>query len=564
MNIPHQTITEALLANAGGQPFVSLWRPDEEPEIVTYSFDEFLALARSFARLYLDRGIKSGDTIILIMSSGVSVMAAFAGGLLLGAVPTILAFPTFKVDPEKYRLGLAGVTRNLSARLVVIDSEFPKHLLSEIAMHPSTELLEAPTEFAAADRPLPEVDTAPDKVAFIQHSAGTTGLQKGVALTHRAVLNQLRHLSTSLELSTDDRIISWLPLYHDMGLIACFVLPMVCRLHVVMQSPTDWVMRPSSMLQLASTYRCSLGWMPNFSFQMLAKRVDPDEPARLNLKAMKGIINCSEPVRFQSMNAFAETYAVSGFPPTATQASYAMAENTFAVTQSALARPAKTIWVDRNRFLTDRIVVEVSPATPNVLPLTSSGTCLDNNWVRILDENGRPHPNGFVGDVVIRSDSMFDGYYNRPDLTAKVLADGWYSTRDVGFVVDGELFVIGRRDDTIITSGRNVYPQDLEEIASQHPAIHSGRTVAFGLYSAELGTDEVAIVAEVNDEADLARRHTIEAEIRKAILADFGISTRCIHVVGPKWIIKSTAGKPARSSTKARFLAECPEFNSGV
>jgi fatty-acyl-CoA synthase len=169
-------------------------------------------------------------------------------------------------------------------------------------------------------------------------------------------------------------------------------------------------------------------------------------------------------------------------------------------------------------------------------------------------------PDGTVGEIHVYSDSLFRGYYDRPDLTAKALQDGWYRSGDLGFRLDGELFVIGRKNDLIIVAGKNIYPQDIEEIVCSHPAIHDGRVVAMGLMNPDLGTEDIIVVAEVEEEEQLSDGFAIERSIKNAIVAELGVAVRAIYLKPPRWIVKSTAGKPARSITREKLLAEHPEL----
>ncbi len=519
-------------------------------------------MARSQALLLKDNGVSVGDRVVLIMPQGIPLMATFVGAMLLGAVPAILAYPNFKVEPSKYRFGLAGVTANLHARIVVIDNEFPDDLLGHVSLGDARLLRAAEAGASGGEEELPDPGNQPDSLAFIQHSAGTTGLQKGVALTHEAVLRHLEHLSAVLKIDERDIVYSWLPLYHDMGLIACFILPMVCHLHVVMQSPLDWVMHPDTMLQIFTDYKCTLAWLPNFCYQFVPRRTPRERWSNFEMSSARALINCSEPVRASSMNEFYTAFAPCGLKQSALQASYAMAENVFAVTQSGIhGKPGpEVIRADGQRFRSEHFIAVVPEGTPGAVSFTSSGQLLPNNRVRIVSDSGEVLKSGFVGEIAIQSDSLFQGYYNRPDLTEKAIRHGWYYSGDLGFYLDGELYVIGRKKDLLIIGGENIYPQDIEEIVCSHSAIHDGRAIALGVFNPDLGTEDIVVVAEVENEELLQQADEIEREIRSSVVANMGVAVRTILLKPPKWIVKSTAGKAARSTTREKLLREHPEL----
>ncbi len=494
------------------------------------------------------------------MPQGIDGMAVFAGAIMLGAVPAFLAYPNFKIEAGKYRSGLAGVTANLKARAVVVDRAFPDQMLDYVAASPGTILLRAGCGSAKDnDPPLPGLEVPPDSIAFIQHSAGTTGLQKGVALTHAAVLRQLELLGEALQLNHSDRIYSWLPLYHDMGLIACFMLPMASQVPVVIQSPVDWVMYPETMLQVISQHQCTLAWLPNFAFQFVPRRAASGD-ADYDLSSLRALINCSEPVRAESMREFMQAFGRFGLKPGVLQCSYAMAENVFAITQSSLTKGPAVIWVDGQRFRAQHRIVPIPRETPGAVGFTSSGRLLPGHEVRIVDESGSQLPQGWVGEILIRSDCLFNGYFNRPDLTEKAFVNGWYSSGDLGFYLDDELYVVGRKKDLIIVCGENIYPHDIEEIVCGHPAVHDGRAIAMGVYDPELGSEEILVVAEVERENLLKEANEIERELRQRIAAAIGVTVRQIVLKAPKWIVKSSAGKAARSATREKLFSEHPEL----
>ncbi len=560
--VPYRTLPEALLAAPPEKLFVTMWR--SEDDVQTATFGDFTKTVQIQAAYLREQGLRTGDTVILIMPQGIALMSTFVAAMYLGAVPAILAYPNFKVEPAKYRLGLSGVSANLKARLIVVDDAFPDAMMEHIQTGDNTRIM----RYVQADTTgTPVVSPAavhPDTVAFIQHSAGTTGLQKGVALLHAAVLRQINHLAPALRLTAEDRLYNWLPLYHDMGLIACFMLPMVCHVPVVMQSPTDWVIQPASMLEVISDYRCSLAWIPNFTLQFLARRVRPEDRASYDLSSLRALINCAEPVRAASMEEFLAAYKDCNLQPHVLQSCYAMAETVFAVTQSGMdgRLDPQRIWVDGEAFRREKVVGPVAQDASNAICFVSSGRCLPGSEVRIVSDAGEVLPAAHVGEIAIRSDSMLEGYYNRPDLTAKALRDGWYYSGDLAFQLDGEVYVVGRKKDLIIVAGGNIYPQDVEEIVSSHPAVHDGRVIALGVCSANLGTEEIVVVAEVNDEKDLERAPQIERELKNAIVGELGVAARAAYLKPPKWIVKSTAGKAARSTTREKLFAEHRELRS--
>ena len=558
-------LIEALEAAPGDRPFVTFWINEDEQETLTFA--EFRCRSRAQASALSSEGLSAGERVVIIMPQGIAAMTVFAGAMMLGSVPAFIAYPNDKVEASKYREGLAGVTANLKAKLVVIDEEFPEEMIEHVSLEGGTRLARAGVmrEDEKVFRERIETDRIlGDAIAFIQHSAGTTGLQKGVALTHAAVLRQIEHLAHALGVDgASDRIYSWLPLYHDMGLIACFMLPMACHVPLVMQSPLDWVMVPETMLEAISEHKCTLAWMPNFAFQFIPRRTRLERRSRYDLSSLRTLINCSEPVRTSSMQEFANAFAANGLSAGALQSSYAMAENVFAVSQSDIGGalgPAR-VCADAREFRSAHRVLPAAENSPDSLSFTSSGRLLPHHEARIVSDSGASLADGFVGEILIKSDCLFGGYYNRPDLTAQAIVDGWYRTGDLGFLLHGELYIVGRKKDLIIVGGENIYPQDLEEIAARHAAVHDGRVIAMGVYNADLGTEEIVMIAEVESEALLANAAEIEREIRSQVVAGMGVTVGTIFLKPPKWIVKSTAGKAARSATLGKLRMEHPEFN---
>jgi acyl-CoA synthetase (AMP-forming)/AMP-acid ligase II len=310
-------------------------------------------------------------------------------------------------------------------------------------------------------------------------------------------------------------------------------------------------------LQSISKYHGTLTWLPNFAYNFSAQKIRDRHIEGLNLTSLRAVINCSEPVRWESHVAFYERFKPYGLKFEALQTSYAMAENVFAVTQSKAGSAPIVDEIDRQAFMVERVAKPAGMGQPSMM-MMSSGQPLENVKVKVLDENGIELPERMIGELALQSDSMLTGYFNRPDLTEKAFRDGWYLTGDYGYISNDEVFVSGRKKDMIIVGGKNIYPQDLEALTYQIPGVHAGRSVAFGMFDETQGTEDVVVIAEVDSE-DAEEQQRIADAIRSHVTKNSAIALRYVRVVGPKWILKTSSGKTARSANKEKFLLELQE-----
>ena len=537
---------------------ITLQNPNQPDFPITYR--ELIERSNDYAVAYARGGIHPGDVVILILQHGKDLVYSYWGAVLLGAIPSIMPFLTEKLSPERYRADLNALFSHGKPAGAVTYPEFEVDVRAMVAESGASVLdvfvvdripRQAKLDFASLSGPSrKETD-----VALLQHSSGSTGLQKGVALSHRAVFNQLDAYTESIRLTRDDVIVSWLPLYHDMGLIACFLMPILRGVHVVQMSPFDWVRAPYRLLQSISNHRGTLTWLPNFAYNFCAQKIRDRDMEGVDLSSWRMSVNCSEPVRFKSHEMFYERFKAFGLRFETLQTSYAMAENVFGVTQSEPNTPPRVEQVDRETFISKHMARLAYAGRP-AMQMLSSGRPISNTLVRIVDGKGHDLAERLVGEIAIKSDCMLNGYYNRPDITRKAfLPDGSYLTGDYGYLVDGEVFVAGRKKDLIIVGGKNVYPQDLEALACEVPGVHPGRTVAFGIFDESQGTEEVAIIAEVDTE-DESEHERVADEIRKHVTKNSAVAVRYVRVAGPKWVLKTSSGKVARTANKEKFLKE--------
>lgn len=554
---------KTLHAQSGERVAVHLQFAGREDVPLTYR--QLLRGADSFARTLAREQIQPGEVIVLILQHGEDLVYAFWGAILHGAIPSIMPFLTEKLSPERYRADLAsliGVTRPAA---IVTYPEFEVDVRGALRDGDSVRAVVLTNQLEPQAEPNFEemrgFDCTAGDIVLLQHSSGTTGLQKGVALSHQAVFNQLDAYAKALSLAEQDVIVSWLPLYHDMGLIAGFLLPILSGIPLVLSSPFDWVRAPYRLMQSVSKYRGTLTWLPNFAYNFCAQKIRDRHIEGVDLSSWRAVINCSEPVRAEAHRAFFDFFQKYGLRWEALQTSYAMAENVFAVTQSPLGSEPLTVQVDRESFMSERVVRDPFDGRP-AMRIMSSGRPLENVEIRVLDELGKDVPERVVGEIALQSNCMLIGYFNRPDVTEKAFSDGWYLTGDYGFLLNGELFVSGRKKDMIIVGGKNVYPQDLETLSYEVPGVHAGRSVAFGLFDEAQGTEEVVIIAEVDSE-DSADQQKIADALRAHVTKNSAIALRHVKVVGPKWIVKTSSGKTARAANKEKFLKELEQDPAG-
>ena len=527
-------------------------------EDLAITYDQLLRGSSAYACTLAREKIYPGEVVILILEHSEDLIYAFWGTILHGAIPSIMPFLTEKLSPERYRADLSTLVSVTKPAAIITYPQFGDEVRIAVKEGDSvrsvitTDQIEGQTNSHIPS--LAGFSRNAKDIVLLQHSSGTTGLQKGVALSHQAVLNQLESYSQCLALNESDVIVSWLPLYHDMGLIAGFIMPVLCGVPLILMSPFDWVRAPYRLLQSISKYRGTLVWLPNFAYNFSAQKIRDRHLEGVDLSSVRALINCSEPVRWESHQTYYERFRDCGLKLEALQTSYAMAENVFCVTQSQLGSIPTVEEVDRELFMVERIARSPLNGRP-AMKTMSSGKPMPNVKVRILGDHGREMPERTVGEIAIQSDCMLTGYYNRPDLSEKAFLNGWYLTGDYGYISNGEIFVSGRKKDLIIVGGKNVYPQDLELLTYEVPGVHAGRSVAFGMFDVSQGTEEVVIIAEVESE-DSDEQQKIADLIRIHVTKNSAIALRHVKVVGPKWILKTSSGKTARSANKEKFLKE--------
>ncbi|MFN2282463.1 MAG: AMP-binding protein [Anaerolineales bacterium] len=527
------------------------------------SYRELYHQASVFAESLGRTGILPGEVVVLIIDYKLELLTGFWGAVLQGAIPAILPFLTEKLNPERYLADLESLISVTRPAAIITYHDFKD--IVETAAHPGSSVrsilyledldLEKANSEADLSSDYPGFDRDPADIVLLQHSSGTTGLQKGVALSHTAVFNQLDALRAAIQLDTEnDVVVSWLPLYHDMGLIAGFIMPILTGIPLALMSPFDWVRAPYRMFEAVTRYHGTLTRLPNFAYNFCARKIRSRQLEGIDLSSWRGVINCSEPVRWESHQAFYEKFQEYGLDLEALQTSYAMAENTFGVTQSKLGSVPRTQHIDAVTFQKQGRI-EPAPDGKPALVMMSSGVPLSNTRIRVLDPDGRELPDNVIGEICLKSNSMLSEYYRRPEVTESSFKDGWFLTGDYGYLAGGEIYVTGRKKDLIIVGGKNIYPSDLEELIYEVEGVHPGRAVVFGVFNDQLGTEDVVVVAESDDENTQSRQDLAD-RVRSYITQNSPVSLRYVEIVDSQWILKTSSGKVSRSANREKYLAE--------
>ena len=359
-------------------------------------------------------GVQPGEVVLLIFQHGEDLITTYFGAILHGAIPSIMPYLTEKLQPERYRKDLASLIEVTQPVAIFTYTEFESEVRSALVEGNSVRTVMLAEDLGEGSEPVFDLDRRkPEDIVLLQHSSGTTGLQKGVALSHQSVLNQITTYADVLHITDEDVLVSWLPLYHDMGLIAGFLMPILYGLPLVLMSPFDWVRAPYRLMQAVSQYKGTLVWLPNFAYNFCATKIRARHMEGVDLSSWRLVTNCSEPMRYESHQLFLEAFAPYGFNPDAIATSYAMAENTFAVTQGGVDAPVTTDPVDRDSLQIDRIARPAIEGKPSII-MVSAGMPIPNTQVKVVDSKGNTLPDRHIGEIALLSNCMLTEYYIAP------------------------------------------------------------------------------------------------------------------------------------------------------
>jgi fatty-acyl-CoA synthase len=538
-----------------------------EPETVTNA--ELLARAIAVAERLIARGIAPGDRVALMLPTGRGFFAAFAGTMVAGAVPVPI-YPPFRADRlEEYAARQAGILRSAGAKLLITFGRvaplarlMKPRVGSLVAVVDITELDAGPAAAGAGEAlaELPRV--RPEDLAFLQYTSGSTGEPKGVMLTHANLLANIRAITRAVEVRADDVAVSWLPLYHDMGLIGTWMTPLALGIPVAILSPLAFLSRPERWLRAIERHRGTLSAAPNFAYELCARRIAEEDLEGLDLSSWRAALNGAEPVNAETLERFVRRFARYGLRREALLPVYGLAEATLALTIPPPGRGPLVDRILREPFEREGRAAPAAAADQaaagngrqQAIAFVSSGRVIPGHEIELRDDAGRAVGERQVGRLWFRGPSATQGYFRNAEATRALRTpDGWVDSGDHAYRVGEEYFITGRAKDLIIKAGRNIVPQEVEEMAGEVEGIRRGCVVAFGAPDPTSGTERLIVVAETRAEGRDGRA-ALAARVGEHIARELGIPPDRVELIPPGAIPKTSSGKLRRSETRRLWL----------
>jgi fatty-acyl-CoA synthase len=503
--------------------------------------------ARAMAAGLQARGVGPGAHIGVLGATSRPLVTAVQAAWLCGAAAVVLPLPMRLGSIEEFAAQTRARIRNADIVIVLVDPDLAPFVEPQPGDPPFVLLTEAATGYRPDhfDRPADD----PDALAILQFTSGSTADPKGVMLPNGTVGANLDGIAEAAELDVDDDVlVSWLPLYHDMGLIGLLTLPMTTSTDLVLAPPQDFLASPTRWMEWLSHYGGTATAGPNFSYA-LAARALRRHPG-LDLSRWRVGLNGAEPVDPDAVEAFCEAGARHGLDPRSVFCAFGMAEATLAVTFPTPMTGMATDCVDRRVLETDRYAAPAEPDYAGARRLARLGRPVAGLQIRVVDPSGRPMREREVGELQVKGSSVTPGYYKRPDATADTFTDdGWLRTGDLAYRVEGELVVCGRIKDVIIVGGRNVFPEDVERAVAGVAGVRPGNVIAFGVEGRK-GKEALVVVAETRGEDG----STVRREVAERVLDAVGLPTSEVVLVAPGTLPKTSSGKLQRSLCRTRYL----------
>ena len=514
------------------------------------SYRELYHAATKMSVALIERGVQPGDRVLIVLPTSLEFVTVFFAVQFAGGI----AVPTYPPAGLRMKSGLdrLGHIANASGSKLCVTNEQLRPIMGELALR-SKGIADIVTVEALGEGGAPEEKyrARGSDPSFIQYTSGSTGNPKGVLVTHSNLVNNIQCSGQAMRINREDVMVSWCPLYHDMGLIGGLLYPIYWRIPLVLMSPLSFLSRPITWLRAITENKGTISPAPNFAYSMCVSRIKQEDREGLDLSSWRLALNGAEPVNYRTVVDFQETFRPYGFSDTSMLPVYGLAEGTLA---AAFPHPGSRVRfevVDRQELANGRAVLSSGKGS---MAVVSVGNAMPGHGLLIVDENGEELPEREVGHIVVSGASVMEGYFQDEEASSKIISNGWLWTGDLGYFADENLYVTGRAKDLIIVRGRNLYAEDIERAVERIDGVRPGAVVAFGVYDESEEREHVIVVCETKVTED-DERATLANEVSAKVSEYCDVALDEVVLVGPSTIPKTSSGKRQRSSCRDMYLA---------
>lgn len=546
-----KTLLDILLLYAiatPNRPHIYLQDEFGKEEVITYG--QLLNHSQCVAFEFLKRGLRRGETIAIMQPTNAGFFYTFFGALLIGCIPVPI-YPPFRLHQiESYAKQESKILKNAEVRMLVTFQE--AETLSKLlrVFVPSLKEVTTVNSLLKGNEKAPIITADENDFALIQYTSGSTSDPKGVLLTHQNLLANIRAYGKAIGVNENDATVSWVPLYHDLGLIGMWFGSLYHGIPLTLLSPLTFLNRPERWLWAIHYHRGTISGGPNFAYELCVKKIDSSKIEGLDLSSWRIAANGAEAIQPKTLDRFYEKFKSYGFKKESFLPVYGLAESSVCVTTSNPGHLPRIDKIERKPFEREALAIAANKNSP--LEFVSCGKPIPGHAIRIVNEDMKALPERHIGPIQFQGPSSMQGYYGNIEATNAIYHDGWWDTGDVGYISDGELFVTGRKKDLIIKAGRNLYPPEIEELTAQVKGVRQGCVVAIGLNDIKRGTEKLIVIAETREKKSKIQNEMIQ-HINEKIASALDVTPDQILLVPPHTIPKTSSGKLQRSACKMAY-----------
>ena len=539
----HPQRTHVLLYGSGGE------RGEFHPEAISYA--DLFEQSRRIASGLVSRGLLPRQTVALMLPTSRDYLSSFFGVLLAGGIPVPIYPPARLAQIEDHLCRHARILANAEAVFIITVPQAKG--VAALLRREAPSLSEVLTPAELDSEPMELLYRAQaDDIAFLQYTSGSTGDPKGVVLSHANLLANVRVMCETCEVSSEDVFVSWLPLYHDMGLIGAWFCPLYSGMQLVLMSPLAFLSRPVRWLRAISDHRGTISPAPNFAYDLCAKKLVDSDLQGLDLSSWRLALNGAEPVSPATLQAFAERFAPYGLHGEAITPVYGLAECSVGLAFPVLKRGPLIDRIERDELIKRKCAVPVSGSDGEAMLVPACGRALPGHEIRIIDAEGCELPDRCVGRLQFRGPSATRGYYRNPVATQALFSDSWLDSGDCAYTVAGEIYLTGRVKDLIIRGGRNLYPYELEQAVGNIPGVRKGCVAVFASKDALNASERLVVLAETREE-EASALEALREKINAAAIDAIGMPADEIVLAPPNSVLKTSSGKIRRNASRDAY-----------